>query len=181
MPSIVFDIITSVLKNLRIMTRGGENDKWQTPPTPAIIESPSRSQRNIESPETVTQITSSVEPQDADDSCTTACSTPRKPESTKKANMPGIPRIIRRSLIRRTRMNHIFWMYRNRSTHKHSSTYNAPTRTTPTTPSTTEHPNTPAKIDENHSDSAPPVEENIPTSVGSIRLTCVFRRLVQFM
>ena len=121
------------------MIRGGENDKWQTPSPPAmIIESPLRNQRNIESPETGTPITSSVEPQDADDSCTTECSTPPKPESTRKANIPGIPRIIRRSSIRRTRMKHTFWTCRNRSTHKHSSTYNAPTRTTPTTPSTTE-------------------------------------------
>ena len=144
------------------MTRGGENDKWQTPPPPsAITELPLRSQRNTESPEMATPITSSAEPQDADDSCTTACSTPPKPGSTRKANTPGIRRIIQRSSIRRTRTKHTCLTCRNRSTHKHSSTYNAHTRTTPTTPGSTEPPNTLAKIEENHSDSVPPAEENI--------------------
>ena len=164
------------------MTRGGENDKWQTPPTPAMItESPLRNQRNIAVPEMATPITSLAEPQDADDSCTTACSTPPKPGLIKKANTPGIPRITRRSSIRRTRTKHTFWTCRNRSTHKHSSTYNARTRTTPTTPDTTEPPNTPAKTDENHSDSVPPTAENISTFVGSIPRICVFRRLGQSM
>ena len=164
------------------MTREVKNDKWQTPPSPVmIIESPLRNQRNIESPEMATPITSSVEPQDADDSCTTECSTPRKQGSIKKANTPGIRRITQRSSIRRTRMKHTFWTCRNRSTPKHSSTYNARTRTTPTTPSTTEPPNTPAKTDENHSDSAPPATENILTSAGSIRRTCVFRKSGQSM
>ena len=162
------------------MTREVKNEKWQIPPPLAmIIGSLLRNQRNTESPEMATPITSSVEPQDADDSCTTECSTPPKPVLTKKASTPGILRIIRRSSIRRTRMKHTCWTYRNRSTHKRSSTYNARTRTTPTTPSTTEPPNTPAKIGKNHSDSVPPASENISTSAGLIRRTCVFRRLGQ--
>ena len=165
------------------MTREVKNEKWQAPPPLAmIIESPSRNQRNIESPEMVTPITSSVEPQDADDSCTTECSTPPKPESTKKANTPGIPRIILRSSIRRTRTKHTCWTCRGRSTHKHSSTYNVRTRTTPTIQSVTEPQNTPAKTGKNHSDSAPPtLAGKMPTSAGLIRLTCVFRRLGQSM
>ena len=164
------------------MTREVKNEKWQIPPPLAmIIGSLLRNQRNTESPEMATPITSSVEPQDADDSCTTECSTPPKPVLTKKASTPGILRIIRRSSIRRTRMKHTFWTCRNRSTHKHSSTYNAHTRTTPTTQGITAPPNTPAKTDENHSEFVPSAAENIPTSVGSIRPTCVFRRLGQSM